>query len=170
MDINGLVISNWIAKLGIWPLIVLLVPNLMFRRYGQSAGKKRMSSLLQAIAVFLITTMAAFIAERGVELGLSDKYLFVGIAAVAVLLYVFRERVFPYRLSCVKCDARLEFKTIYFMDDNLCTDCHSKKVAREETAEETVAESADERISEKTESDETGGDETSRIESEDGDK
>ncbi len=165
MDINGIVISEWIAKLGIWPLIVLLVPNLMFRRYGQSAGKKRMSSLFQAIAVFLITTMAAFIVERE----LSDKYLFIGIAAVAVLLYVFRERVFPYRLSCIECDARLDFKTIYFMDDNLCTDCHSKKVAREEAAEEKVAESANEGNSEETESDEISSDETPQIESEDGD-
>lgn len=134
MDMNGLTISAWIADLGIWPLVVVLVPNLMFRRYGQGASKKRMSSLMQAIAVFLITTAAAFIVERG----LSDKYLLGAVAVVAVLLYIFRSRVFPYRLTCAECDARLEFKTIYFMDDNLCTTCHSRKVAAEEAAREAA--------------------------------
>lgn len=131
LDMNANTVSVWIADLGIWPLVVVLVPNLMFRRYGQAAGKKRMSSLFQAIAVFLITSVAAFVTERG----LTDTYLFIGIIVVAVMLYAFKDRVFPYRLSCAGCDARLDFKTIYFMDDNLCTDCHSKKVAEDAAAE-----------------------------------
>ncbi|RKX81394.1 MAG: hypothetical protein DRP60_00765 [Spirochaetes bacterium] len=134
MDINGLVVSTWLAGLGIWPLVIVLVPNLLFRKYGQSAGKKRMSSLFQAIAVFLITTVAAFIVEKE----LSDKYLFLAVGVVALVLYLLRARVFPYKLKCVECDATLDFKTIYFMDDNLCTDCHSKKVAEQEAAEETA--------------------------------
>ena len=142
MDMNGITVSAWIADLGIWPLVVVLVPNLMFRRYGQASGKKRMSSLMQAIAVFLITTMAAFVVERE----LSDMYLFFGIGIVAVVLYIFRARVFPYRLSCAECETKLDFKTIYFMDDNLCPACHSKKVAEEDAAEaetESVSESAE---------------------------
>lgn len=138
MDMNGITVSAWIAELGIWPLVVVLVPNLMFRRYGQGASKKRMSSLMQAIAVFLITTVAAFVVERE----LSDKYLFAGIAVVIALLVIFRERVFPYRLTCVECDDKLEFKTIYFMDDNLCASCHSNKVAEEEAAAEAAEEKA----------------------------
>ncbi len=143
---NANTISVWIAELGIWPLVVVLVPNLMFRKYGQSAGKKRMSSLMQAIAVFLITTASAFIVEKE----LTDKYLFIAMAIVAVLLYMFRERVFPYKLNCVECDAKLDFKTIYFMDDNLCTDCHSKKVAEDEPAE-TAAEENESPAEEETE-------------------
>ena len=152
---NGNTVSVWIAELKMWPLIVVLIPNLMFRRYGQAAGKKRMSSLFQAITVFLITTIAQLVAARG----LTDNYLYIGVAVVAVLLYIFRERVFPYRLSCAECDARLDFKTIYFMDDNLCTDCHSKKFAENEPAE-----AANEMTTEAA-----GSDETSQIESEDGD-
>jgi 8-oxo-dGTP diphosphatase len=142
MDMNGITVSVWIAELGIWPLVVVLVPNLMFRRYGQASGKKRMSSLMQAIAVFLITTVAAFVVERE----LTDMYLFFGIGIVAVALYIFRARVFPYRLSCAECETKLDFKTIYFMDDNLCPACHSKKVAEEDAAEpetEPVSESAE---------------------------
>ncbi len=139
MDINGLVVSTWLAGLGIWPLVIVLVPNLLFRKYGQSAGKKRMSSLFQAIAVFIITTVAAFLVEKE----LSDKYLFLAVAIVALVLYLLRARVFPYKLKCVECDATLDFKTIYFMDDNLCTDCHSKKMAEQEAAEETAEISAE---------------------------
>jgi len=134
MDINGLVVSTWLAGLGIWPLVIVLIPNLLFRKYGQSAGKKRMSSLFQAIAIFLITTVAAFLVEKE----LSDKYLFLAVGIVALVLYLLRARVFPYKLKCVECDATLDFKTIYFMDDNLCTDCHSKKMAEQEAAEETA--------------------------------
>jgi len=135
MDINGLVVSTWLADLGVWPLVIVLVPNLLFRKYGQSAGKKRMSSLFQAIAVFVITTVAAFMVEKQ----LSDKYLYLATALVAVVLYLFREKVFPYKLKCVECDASLDFKTIYFMDDNLCIACHSKKVAAQEAAEQESA-------------------------------
>ena len=131
MDINGLVVSSWIADLGIWPLVIVLVPNLLFRKYGQGAGRKRMSSLFQAIAVFIITTAAAFMVEKQ----LSDKYLYLVVLLVAVVLYLFRGKVFPYKLKCVECGARLDIKTIYFMDDNLCESCRSKKKAEEEAAE-----------------------------------
>lgn len=163
MDMNGLTISAWIADLGIWPLVVVLVPNLMFRKYGQGASKKRMSSLFQAIAVFLITTVAAFVVERQ----LSDKYLLAGIAVVIVVLVIFREKVFPYRLTCVECDDKLDLKTIYFMDDNLCVSCHSKKVDEEaaaaEAAEEKVAEEVvDEVVEEVSELENSSGDENDK--------
>jgi 8-oxo-dGTP diphosphatase len=128
---NGNAISVWIAELGIWPLVVVLVPNLMFRKYGQAAGKKRMASLLQAIAVFVITTAAAFVVERE----LTDIYLFGTVAVVAVVLFLYRGKVFPYRLTCAECDAKLDFRTIYFMDDNLCVDCRRKKDAMDEELE-----------------------------------
>lgn len=119
MDNNT--VSLWIAGLGIWPLVIVLVPNLFFRRYKQPTSKKRMASLYQAIAVFIITTVAAFIADRG----LTDVYLYAGILIVAVILFFMRARVFPYRLNCGKCGIRLDMRAIYFMDDNLCETCRS---------------------------------------------
>ncbi|MDF1566436.1 MAG: hypothetical protein P1P77_00290 [Spirochaetaceae bacterium] len=133
---NGNAISIWIAELGIWPLVVVLVPNLMFRKYGQSAGKKRMASLLQAIAVFVITTAAAFVVERE----LTDIYLFGAVAVVAVVLFLYRGKVFPYRLTCAECETKLDFRTIYFMDDNLCVDCRRKKDVAEEEESASVEE------------------------------
>ncbi|MDT8297099.1 MAG: hypothetical protein RQ801_02265 [Spirochaetaceae bacterium] len=133
---NGNAISIWIAELGIWPLVVVLVPNLMFRKYGQAAGKKRMASLLQAIAVFVITTAAAFVVERE----LTDIYLFGAVAVVAVVLFLYRGKVFPYRLTCAECETKLDFRTIYFMDDNLCVDCRRKKDVAEEEESASVEE------------------------------
>ena len=49
---NSYHISTWIVGLGLWPLIIAIAPNLIFRRYGQAAVKKRMASLYHALAVF----------------------------------------------------------------------------------------------------------------------
>lgn len=119
--LNGVTISAWVVELGLWPLIIVLLPNLLFRRYGQGTGKKRWASLLQAIAVFLITSMAGLV----LNFGLKDYHFLSGVFLVLVALFVFREKVFPYRLSCVSCNARLDFQTIYFRDDNLCLSCRS---------------------------------------------
>lgn len=116
-------ISLWIAGLGMWPLIVALLPNLLFRRYGKAAMGKRFASLYQAIAVFLLTSMAALAAERGWP----DLYLAGFFVLEAAALFMARRKVFPYRGSCAECGSRLDFQSIYFMDDNLCSGCREKK-------------------------------------------
>jgi 8-oxo-dGTP diphosphatase len=130
---NGNEISLWITGLKMWPLIVVLVPNLLFRKYGKAASRKRMASLYHAIAVFLITTTAGFIVARE----LTDKYLLAGTALVIVLMVVFRKRVFPYRLTCAGCSKRLDSKTIYFLDDNLCPACLAATAATDDAAGES---------------------------------
>jgi len=119
---NTNAVSLWITGLGIWPLIVVLLPNLMFRRFGQGAGEKRKASLYQAIAIFLITTLAALI----VELELTDIYFYAGLAVILLALVIFRRRIFPYRLKCAGCERMLDIKTLYFIDSNLCADCRVK--------------------------------------------
>lgn len=125
---NSNQVSIWIAELGLWPLIVVLVPNLLFRRYGQAAVKKRMASLYHGIIVFIIMILALSIVERE----LSDIYLYIGIIVVVLLLLIFRKNIFPYRLNCPDCSNRLDFRTIYFMDDSLCANCRTAKKEREE--------------------------------------
>jgi len=116
-------VSLWVAELGIWPLIAVLVPNLMFRRFGQATAEKRKASLYQAIAVFLITTLAASV----VKSELTDIYFYVGLVVILLVLIILRGKIFPYRLNCVSCEGSLDIKTIYFMDNNLCVDCRAKK-------------------------------------------
>ena len=127
---TGNTVSLWVAELGIWPLVVVLLPNLLFRRYGQQAGTKRMASLYQAIAIFAITTAASFVSVRE----LTDFYFFIAVGVVIVVVLLLRKRIFPYRLTCVECDAKLDFETIYFRDANLCISCRKAAEAEEEAA------------------------------------
>ncbi len=123
----------WIADLGIWPLIVVLVPNLTFRRYGKDALKKRLASLYQAIAVFLVTSMAVLCVERE----LADIYFWSFLVLIIAVLWIIRGKVFPYRSKCAECGEKLGFNTIYYMDDNLCPGCHEKH--QEEHQEEDAS-------------------------------
>lgn len=135
---NGTAVSQWIAELGIWPLIVMLLPSLMlFRKHGPAANRKRLASLYQAIAVFLVTIVAGTVTN----FGLTDIYLVPGVAAVAVGAYLLRKRMFPYRLTCPACGRKHdiftgEFKNVYVMDDDLCDACRDASRA-EETADDS---------------------------------
>lgn len=139
---NGTAVSQWIADLGVWPLIVMLLPNLMlFRKYGQEAAKKRAASLYQAIAVFLVTISAGAVAI----FGLTDTYLVLAVVGVAAGAYLLRKRMLPYRLTCPECDTKHDlfggdFKNVYVMDDDLCDACRTASRA-EEAAEEAVDDS-----------------------------
>lgn len=125
---NSYHISTWIVGLGLWPLIIAIAPNLIFRRYGQAAVKKRMASLYHALAVFAITSTAAIIVQRE----LADYYLYIGILLVLGVLFLIRRKAFPYRFTCPGCAAKLDFRTIYFMDDNLCPNCRPAKTREED--------------------------------------
>ncbi len=114
-------VSSWIFNLGMWPLIVALVLNLMFRRYGKAAIKKRMASLYHTLSVFAVTAMAAFIVQKG----LNDTILAIGVLIVLGVLIILRKKAFPYQLTCAECATRLDIQTIYFMDNNLCSNCNA---------------------------------------------
>lgn len=138
-------ISQWIADLGIWPLLVMLLPNLfLFRKHGQVVAKKRMASLMQAIAVFLFTMSAALI----VSMGGSDAYLLLSLVIIAGVSYLLRARMFPYRLTCPECGRKHEvftpeFKNIYVMDDDLCDECRRRAEGHQEDADEDADEDDD---------------------------
>jgi hypothetical protein len=128
---NGMAASEWIAGLDVWPLVVMLIPYFfLFRSRGQESKAKRFASLSHAIAVFVITSVAALV----LALGLTDAYLFAAIVLVAAGAYALRERMFPYRLSCPQCNRKYElftadFRIVYLMDDHLCDDCRAANEA-----------------------------------------
>ena len=141
---NDPVISQWIADLGIWPLIVMVFPTVfMFRKYSPDSSRKKMASLLHAIAVFLFTVSAALIAM----LEGSDLYLLLSLAVIAGAAYLLRDRMFPYRLTCPNCGHKHEvftsdFKNIYFHDDHLCDKC--RKAIEGEDQDEAEDEAGEE--------------------------
>ena len=122
---TGTTVSEWIASLDIWPLVVMLIPYFfVFRRYGDEVRTKRLASLFHAIGLFFVTATAAAV----VALELTDAYLLVALLLVASAAYVFRARVFPYRLSCPRCGHAYnvfssDMKIVYVMDDHLCDQC-----------------------------------------------
>ncbi len=148
---TGNTVATWVADLDMWPLIVVLVLNLLFRRYGGAGGYKRMASLYQAIMIFLITTAAAVSISLSFTKDQGDLYFFLAVVIIVVAGVMLRKRVFPYRRTCVECDAKLDIETIYFRDANLCNSCREAEQARkdaeaagEEIESTGVTESGDE--------------------------
>lgn len=125
---DTLKISSLLLDSGLWPLIVVLVINLTFRKYGKAAAVKRMACLYHALAVFVITSLAALI----VKWHLNDLYLGLGTILVIAVMIVCKKQVFPYRRTCAACSTQLDLKTIYYMDDNLCSLCREERNNSEE--------------------------------------
>ena len=131
---NEPTVSLWTTSLGIWPLLVMMLPNLMiFRKYGRVSSRKRAASLYHAIAVFLIVVAAGGI----VSFELTDTYLLLAFVIVGAGGYVLRKQMFPYHANCVECGKKhelftAEFKNIYVMDDDLCDDCRASHQEPEE--------------------------------------
>ncbi len=125
---NSVVVSRWIVELGIWPLIVVLFPYVvLLRKHGVESQKKKVATIFHAIGLFGLLVAAASI----VEFGLSDVVLLPVVAILAAAGYRYRDRVFPYRLTCPECGTRHSilsegFTNFYAMDDNLCDDCRAK--------------------------------------------
>ena len=126
---TSIAVSRWIADLGIWPLIVVLFPYvIVLRRRGPESQKKKVATVIHAVGLFVLLVAAATI----IEFGLSDLLLVPVVAALAAAGYRYRDRAFPYRLSCPECGARHAilsegFTNFYAMDDNLCDDCRGKR-------------------------------------------
>ncbi|MFW5690150.1 MAG: hypothetical protein ACOC1U_11315, partial [Spirochaetota bacterium] len=111
----------------IWPLVVMLVPYFfIFRKHGNEARTKRLASLYQAIAVFIVTTAAAAV----VAFDLTDAHLTGAVVLVAIAAYALRRHLVPYQFSCPECGRAYnlfseDLRIVYVMDDNLCDSCRS---------------------------------------------
>jgi len=127
-DMGNTAISEWIAGLGVYPLLVMLVPSItLFRKRGREVMVKQTASVLHAIIVFLITAAAMAI----VAYELSDLLMIPVVLVIGGAAYLLRKRVFPYRLTCPECGRRhalfsAEFRNVYVMDDSLCNECRAR--------------------------------------------
>ena len=136
-------ISEWITGLGVYPLLVMLVPSItLFRKRGREVIVKQTASVLHAVIVFLITASAMAI----VAYELSDLLLIPALLVVGAAAYLLRKRVFPYRLTCPECGHRhavfgADFRNVYVMDDSLCNDCRERlKPPQRSVTEQRVVE------------------------------
>jgi len=88
-----------------------------------------MAVLYLAIIIFVLQVVATLI----IEFELTDAYLLIYAAAVAVLLYFKKDLIFPFKYKCVRCSVNLTFNEMVFDDSNLCEKCREKEKALEES-------------------------------------
>ncbi|MCH3907283.1 MAG: NUDIX domain-containing protein [Sphaerochaeta sp.] len=127
-----------------WGLILILFLNLSQRKIPNS-NKKRIATIWICSLMLLMEIGMVTIISR--EWNHSIAW---GVLGLCVLIAViFRRRVWPFRLHCVQCHAKLDWNHIIGHDDNLCQDCWDK-AHPEEAAKRKEKEAAEKGITPKT--------------------
>lgn len=126
-------IADWVSDRFYWVMIVILIINLMQRRHQARAEKKRFATLYLALAVFLIYTGAELVRNYG-----GGDLLFLGIGVVVVLLVVvFHEHTFPFRLRSARDGRLLNTSEILFDDKHGDGDSQDTDVQTDTQASES---------------------------------
>lgn len=100
-------------------LLAVLLLNMIQRRHQAQTLRKRFATLY--IAVLLLSLMAGAIVI--VYFRLPDLLLLPLLAGLVLIGYFYRAHVFPFRLRCRLCGARLPWRRILFFDENTCDRC-----------------------------------------------
>ena len=109
-------------------LLAVLVFNMLQRKHMKTGEKKRLATLYLAVAVLVLMGLAAGLSMVR-AFPRAELLLIPGAAALGALVYVYRERVLPFRLRCRQCGARLDFERIAYHDSNLCAECDPPRPA-----------------------------------------
>lgn len=110
-------------------LMAILVLNLVQRKHMATGRNKRLATLYMAVAVLAFMAASLGIAR----LSRSDLLLVPAAAALGVLVFLNRGRLFPFRLRCRRCGARLDMDRILYHDSNRCADCDRETPAADNT-------------------------------------
>lgn len=105
----------------LWVICAILLVNLYQRRIADSE-KKRFATIYIAVLAMVFDIFLVVIISRSWPTWTAV----IGLAIVVVLGIIFRKRVWPFRLHCVSCGARLDTRHVIGHDDNLCPDCWAK--------------------------------------------
>lgn len=97
-----------------WGFLAVILLNILQRRHGEQARKKRFATLYIAVALFAVQIYAGFIARQE----LADLWLIPGIAAAVGALAAFRSHTLPFRFRCAVSGKRLDFNTFLYRDSN----------------------------------------------------
>jgi 8-oxo-dGTP diphosphatase len=103
-----------------WVLAATALLNITQRRHQKHCEKKRVSTLIWAALVFVFYVIVILIAANE---AISDNFLIVGVAIIAVAAYILRKKALPYTLKCTSCGAKLDFNRIMYYDSNMCVKC-----------------------------------------------
>jgi uncharacterized membrane protein len=112
-------VTTFVSQRILYLLLAVLMVNMFQRRYQKTAQNKRFATLYIAILVLALMVGTVLI----VTFDLPDV-LFLPLLAVLILVgYIYRRKVFPFRLNCRNCGERLSGKRILFHDSNRCENC-----------------------------------------------
>ncbi len=104
-----------------WFLILILLFNMSQRKLPRS-DRKRIATIYIAFLslLFYIGSVVISINEW------SEWFLLVDLAIVILIGFLFRGRVWPYRLHCSKCGKKMDWNHIIGHDENVCEECWLK--------------------------------------------
>ncbi len=126
-------ILETIEKNYTWVLVAILLVNLMQRKIPNSTKKRfatiYIASILLVFQVGIVTILAR---------NLDHKWGILVLAVCVGLLVIFRKRVLPFKLTCAKCNTRLDMNHIIGHDDNLCQKCYYEEHPEEAPQEPAI--------------------------------
>ena len=131
-----------------WGLIAILLLNFAQRKIP-GTNKKRFATIYLASILLLFQIGVVTILSRE----LNHNWAWALVILIACLLYIFRQKAFPFRLHCVECNARLDFNHIIGHDDNLCQECFNKAHPEQAVQEAKKAEHVEDQIVENPDKD-----------------
>lgn len=131
-------IVKFLADNYLWIIVLILAVNMTQRKYPRS-DRKRQATVYIALFAMVLNICAVMV------LAYDKPHWLVAVAAVALvaLAFLLRKRVWPFRLHCVQCHARLDYAHIVGHDDNLCPTCHAEQHPEEKEKAEQAAREAE---------------------------
>jgi len=115
-------------------IILLVVANFSMRK------KERMDKKRQATVVLIVILFFYYLCIALVTLKELPGWILLPLfLPFAVLIFIFREKCFPFKTHCEECGKRLSISDMFRSDDNLCANCFMKKHPTKEERQEESA-------------------------------
>ena len=117
------VISQFLLRALLVPIIILWGYHLAQRRFIAEGPRKRSATLL-----LTVLTIGVWVAAFGLRrFKIDDVFLFPVLAVAAIVTVAGRKSMFPFRARCARCHAPLPLKRILFVDSPACEVCQNRE-------------------------------------------
>ena len=120
---DGYPISLFISRFLYYPIVIILLFNLLQRRFEEKSRGKRMATLLLSVIFLLLWGVSHLV----VRFQWPDAVWLGSAGALIIVAVLNRKRIFPFRIFCRQCGDRLALRHILFLDDDLCEHCAPQK-------------------------------------------
>lgn len=108
-------------------LLAVLLLNLAARRFSRGGNRKRLATLLIAIAVLAVYVSVILVNNRNMSVFVIPAALIAG----AAFLLVFKKHVFVFKNTCRECGRPCGFTETLFCDEPVCGQCGKNTAAGE---------------------------------------